>query len=765
MPVIFRVANALGDVGHLSLAAVASNLLLLWALSRVVSPDVASFCAFAAVALVIDFSFHLTFFLAVLSVDVKRMELKDSLDRANKMQQRTGSSPERKSSLWLYLSSLRPLPFSTRIAGSAAIVGFVSILNWHFFDWESQKRMLKQVVGLIPQDRNAGTNHAQMSVHDSIGQTRTPAAWLRMQDYHTAKEVISVVRPDSYSLLVRVFDPLMIVLSGTDRTGAVAERHTWLQRTQDLLGEHLSTFVSVLIFSVVFVVLLLRYMLYNDLPVVEDLADTEDSYLTVRDLPKPHELDIISLTACGKGQMVSVGLDRSTCIWSFDGHGLNFSHYKLPTPEKDPILWPIITSAVDDTGSLFALYCLNGNVAVWSITQRQFIFFTQLDIKEQPLLFSFKQLYAEVPASLRLLIVTTDGLLTELDFQLRHHHNARLCSSPLASVAVFESSRKDSLRLITVSRNGCIHLASRPDADWISEAIYPLNSSASPDPRNARPRNIASATALNVLAIRRPCELSLVILQPLAVIHTFQIGQAKPGSLRVLHSPRRRCPGCGGLAVYSFSAAYTESETGNCIVHTFAAADGPNSALCLQSGSQGDGKACGGFASATESLHWVENAGVWEACQAPAIIGIRKRLQIPASTTGVTSSALSENGTASFLPTLRSRKRRTKNLTQAQAHSNDDWEAYTLSTSGDFYTTPLQAPATQADELDPLFVACAGPICKLGARSVAVGFGNGVKVIALGHERFGQGGDGVDEASPGYIGSVSRRGKQNRRTL
>jgi len=58
MQTVHRIANALGNVGHLSLAAAGQNLFILWVLSRIVSPGVAAFCAFAAVALVFDFVFH-----------------------------------------------------------------------------------------------------------------------------------------------------------------------------------------------------------------------------------------------------------------------------------------------------------------------------------------------------------------------------------------------------------------------------------------------------------------------------------------------------------------------------------------------------------------------------------------------------------------------------------------------------------------------------------------------------------------------------------
>ena len=76
-----RISSALGDVGFLSSVAVVTDLGILGLLAQFSFPAVREFCLFAAVALVMDFILHLTFFLAALSVDVRRLELQDSIDR------------------------------------------------------------------------------------------------------------------------------------------------------------------------------------------------------------------------------------------------------------------------------------------------------------------------------------------------------------------------------------------------------------------------------------------------------------------------------------------------------------------------------------------------------------------------------------------------------------------------------------------------------------------------------------------------------------
>ena len=118
----FRIATAVGEVGFLSTVAVVTDIILLIVIGRFSVPAVTQFCWFAGIALLVDIILHFTYFLAVLSVDLRRLELQDFLDKANL------SNPESK---WDRPSSSPPraglqklttrVPVSTRIAGSAIV--------------------------------------------------------------------------------------------------------------------------------------------------------------------------------------------------------------------------------------------------------------------------------------------------------------------------------------------------------------------------------------------------------------------------------------------------------------------------------------------------------------------------------------------------------------------------------------------------------------------------------------------------------------------
>lgn len=121
-PTTIRIATALGEVGFLSMVAVATDLAILCVIGHFSVPAVREFCTFAGVALIMDFVLHSTYFLAVLSVDVRRLELQDSLDRMTLSENDHPRSPdsEQRSSLTEFLMK-GAIPVSTRIAGSAIV--------------------------------------------------------------------------------------------------------------------------------------------------------------------------------------------------------------------------------------------------------------------------------------------------------------------------------------------------------------------------------------------------------------------------------------------------------------------------------------------------------------------------------------------------------------------------------------------------------------------------------------------------------------------
>lgn len=143
----FRIANALGDIGPISVAAAAQNLLILFLLSTFVSPGVAAFCAFAAIATLFDAFFLLTFFVAVLNVDIRRLELQDAISTRH-TQPRHGRRPSPAHHTWFDALVQGRLPFSTRLAGTLVTTAFILSLNFHFFEHREKATSLRRILGI-----------------------------------------------------------------------------------------------------------------------------------------------------------------------------------------------------------------------------------------------------------------------------------------------------------------------------------------------------------------------------------------------------------------------------------------------------------------------------------------------------------------------------------------------------------------------------------------------------------------------------------------
>ncbi|KAF2182242.1 hypothetical protein K469DRAFT_691469 [Zopfia rhizophila CBS 207.26] len=753
MPPVQRIGNAIGEVGHLSLAMAGQNLILIYLCSRVVTPWVADFCAFAAATLVFDFVFHLTFFLAVLSVDVQRLELQDSLERVNLNQTSGNARPQP----WLEALRQGTLPFSTRFAGSAAIVSLILALNWHFFDCDSRPFSLRRLLALARQEKNKSNS---LWAPPPINQARTPADWLRIQDHNTAKELIGFVKMNSHSFIARVYDPILIVLNGADGRDATQKSESLLNFLRHLAHEHAFPAALIVVFLIAGITLLMNYLLWNGVPEDDEDGADDEILFCVKTLPNSQTLDIVRLTSCPKGHLVSTSLDRSTSIW-MHSQGRTYANITLQTAGMKPKLWPIVASAVDDAGTLLALCTDTGQIAFWSFSSQRFLQISPIELRGQvPILFSFTSIHTGEHERLSIIIVTSDGYLIEVEARTGIHRTEHICLSSILSATLFTCAKGDA-SVVYASKTGEVHiLVLREENHWTSEVAAGLDPGPPPDSKSSKIKCVYAVSSLGLIFALRSGEVDLINFQSRGLICTLQIGQAKPNSFRVMHSARRLCP-CGAPAIHSLSLAYTEQDTSHMIMQTFTLDESPSSQICLGKPSENEtptSQNCRGLDHATESVHCVDPAGVWERTNVQSIIGIRKR---PGTSTPSSSASGVDNSYFTSSPStagtaLKSRAREGKTISlfasldsalgrHAEPNSpgdSDNWEAWTLSSSGEFRSRPLISDIKEDDEVEPLalsdqlFVTSPGPITRLGNRSVAVGFGNTVKIITLGKDLF-----------------------------
>jgi hypothetical protein len=723
-------------------------LFVLWMLSKVAS-GVAAFCVFAAIALVFDFVLHLTFFLAVLSVDVRRMELQDSLDRVNIHGTKKPSVVNPARQYWLDALLQGRLPFSTRIAGSAISICFILGLNMHFYD--SGSTIWSFVQSLISMFHSHALNQATPFAAPPINQARTPGAWLRIQDYRYAQEVLRFVKPNATGIIARVYDPLTIVLRDSERSGIPSRPNSSLFHIfWDLVRRHLYPFLLAVIFSVATVTLLMQYMLWNELPEEEpDAIPVPPSILSLATLPKAHRLDVIRLTACGKGHLVSISLDRLVSISVFDSHTHHYSLSVFLPAAMTPPLWPIVATAIDDNGTRVALCSSNGTVVFWNIPERRLSHFINIDFNEQqPCTFSLIPIEKSESESLSLVVVTPDGVAVEVDvLHPNTMHTFQLSQEKLVTATTLRL--QGVTKVIGLTRSGRVRLAENHSGEWALTPLERLDPRLAPSGNEGKIKSIAVAPSLCIFAAVRLRVVDLVDIKTGTLIHTFPALLIKGHSLRILSTPRRECAACHSPAVHSISLVYTDFESQSCLLRTYAMSDDHNDLMCLAPTTAGKAPACKGLDDAEESVHTVDSPGSWEVTGMQSIIGIRMHTSLD-DTLSSTESTTSGTDTGHFSSNeVKNRSHAGRQMSSLRPQTSDihnsvndgEWETWTLSSSGEFHILPLQSPAADRSQSigeDDLFVASVGPIVRLGSRSVAVGFGNRVKLLMVGNERFDQ---------------------------
>jgi hypothetical protein len=771
LPTIHRVATALGEVTHLSLATATQMLLILWILSKVAS-GVSAFCTFAAIALVFDFFFHLTFFLAVVSVDVRRMELSDSLDRVDVAKKRRQAvskpPPERQfflNALLLGRGSLTSRIATSRIAGIVTSICFILGLNVHFF--ESGNPIWSFLHSLQSMFHSHPLQQTIPFIAPPINQARTPAGWLRVQDYRYAKEVLQFVKPNVHHIVARVYDPLIVVLHHSNRVATPSTDTSLFAAWWDTIRKHIYPFILTLIFSVAVVTFLMQYMLWNELPEEESESNpTKRSTLALDTLPQAHRLDLIKLTACARGHIISISLDRLISISLFDPYTHKYSLSVLTTVAMTPPLWPIVSTALDENGSWAAFCTHDGNVAFWNLHERRLSHFVRINLEDQqPCAFSFISVDTTDGERPSLIIVSYDAMVTEIDVVgSKIIQSFRISQEKLVLATVSRS--KDGISILALTRSGRIRIATSNTGDWALTAVERLDNRLAPGSKEGKIKSIISIPSLSIFAAVRLRVVNLVDIKTKTLIHTFPAVLIKGNSLRVLSSPRRECRTCHSTAVHSISLAYIDFETQNCVIRTYTLSSNYNDLMCLTPTIPGMASSCPGISSAKEQTYSIDEPGSWETTNAQAVIGVRIRPSIigtPTSTISSSSGFDSASLTTQPGQGFKHRSRGTLSTSILDAPrvdkdaNIDEWEVWTMSSSGEFHTEPL--PTSQNE----LFVADVGPIVPLGNRSVALGFGNKVRVVMVGNERFET--DSNEFQDLAHIGGSRRRKTASKRII
>lgn len=710
-----RIANALGDVGPLSVATAGQNLIILWLLSRVVSVGVAAFCAFAAIATLFDSFFLLTFFVAVLNVDVRRLELQDSLTRAHQTRNKRRHSPRKRT--WIDALMSGRLPFSTRMAGSVVTTTFILSLNYHFFEHQEKALSLRHILGLVT-TRQPSLGDSETFGAPPMNISLTPGEWMRMQDFDTAREVMRLVKPGAHKFIIRVFSPLIVVLSGADRTGVPKGLNAWTDAFRGFALHHFYPFAVVVVFVVTFVAVLMSFLLYNDSSEAFDTSDDSiDQAVTVRDVQLPHRLDIIRAAACEQGHLVTVSLDRSIALSLYERTQGAYNTTLLPSDLLAKLHWPIRQVAIDNSGDWIALQCADDRIMLYNRSTHSFEATPLLYPDDNPsIIFGFTQLPSpENPETLEtsethFIALTSGGRLVASCLSTGKETAAIISHVPLLGAAVVDTGGKDG-RLMFVTDEATIICSVYDGSSWVETNSKRL-AIAADSRRLTGAIKVQQFDALgkDLTVVGLDDAVLFINSQTLDTINTIdtRLGGATFSAMAL--GPQAQCPACGAVAVRSIGLVSDKCRTNTSIIKQLVANGKDDGVLCIRSNTA----QCQSFANATVTQKSLAEAGTWLPTQSRSILGLRKKQTLKEVANGHASGGLA-------------RRRRHMHLDTQADESQEEWEAYMFCLESDLET--IDVPSDTAGESASLYVTNPGPIVPLDSQSVAVAFGNSVKVI------------------------------------
>ncbi|CAK7202329.1 hypothetical protein SEUCBS139899_005051 [Sporothrix eucalyptigena] len=819
-----RIGTAFGRTTHIAFASVMEHLLLLWGISKLVTPSLLDFCAFLAIAIIFDFFYLSTFFLSVLSVEVRRSELSEFIEKSSstwRSQQPSGPSsiyPPPNSSQqnasrqsWIAAVLQGRIDVSTRIAGTIIMIGFVIIAQWHFFENESISRTLGRLftpgMGSANNLTVWGGASAQLQ---ELHQARSPTSWLRLQDHETAQEVINVIKPLAHSYIARVYEPLVLVVKGSDRMPSVTER-PFLPAVYDFVRHQSKPFLVTILVLTAAMRIFVNYLLWDEISEQDaDLGTPNEPLLSVKTMDQGHALDVALLAASSDGLVVSVGLDRWIRVWNVPFGGMSYLLTSHDAPSEVP--FPVLALTIDDDSTWLAVLS-SFKVMLWNLESKEWGPSIAVDLcgqKPEAFLFTSNQ---KTPLGRSLVVVRRNGTLVELWPDTEESLDSPICKSPLiCAVSLHQlhspaTTSTGSLAIITASRNGCIHRVMPVGDGWVSEEIKEQTQN------EEHVHSIVALPLFSAYLVARPHSVDLVDLSTSEILHTFEAHTPiKPRSLRHLCAARRQTQR-GSLELSYFSLIYISAETGNCVIQTYLPEDEDGSILFSPDDRPvvppaGSGSSCM-WHEARLIVKEVPNPGLWEALPNGSIIGVRQTVVVSlehnAGASGI--EAALGNGTSS----LRRRGLNVlANMAQSSAagatntpngspaksstlrkplytNSRGNWEAWSIcsvidSASGSAEKGSVTSNGTMSSNTTTaskdknyvtrplivdegeLLVTEPGPIVCVGAGTIALGLGAAVKIITMGHERFGSPAEMLEAAAGQIMGtnSIGNRRRKNR---
>ncbi|CCH42682.1 Sterol regulatory element-binding protein cleavage-activating protein [Wickerhamomyces ciferrii] len=769
-----RVSQGLSDVGLTSTLVSLLDLILLILIYPFVSINTQKFLIFASITLIIDHFLHLTFFAAVLSVDIHRLELDELLNnrdsKKNNIYDSLNSTSEN-SKLFKIIKFIKniKLPISTTATGTIVIILFLIITNIRWTDnniWSN----------LLP------TSHSQNSINnDPLNLIKNDDVLINFIDKKSlSSEIINLSyknnEKDLSKVLIKIYEP-KIISHGPTR---VENFDFTLNTTYKFDLYYVLEFLTSLAFILSIILLILK-IFQIDNPISENLNDPNSKEISKlkqhsfnsKILTGGHFLDIIKIETSRSPFIVSIGLDHKLLVWSP-------ASQPMPVPSQLPInssIWPIThvtyndldleikINELENTKPLEAFFRIK---TIPAFLQRKLNLNSKIQNTSAPSSRrnSMRSIAspALIPSGLsftntagahtdlkELVIILKDGRVARLSCEDGSLTFEKLTNSKLVSSAKLITPRVND-RLVSFTEDGKVLLSTAVNNKWKTRIVhideYKFNNPeafSTPPPQPLPPNDlrnseidkekltkefskseIAIVPFVGFIVRTHGIFAEIIDVQTGILMKRFKIQNLKKDSLHVFHDQPTHCRFCGSVSITSFTIVYT-TEKNSVIMHTFNVDHKAKTSICLRVERDPREIRCVGFDQVTEHKHELKNVEGWSCTDKNQIVGIRRKTEDEVKKSLEKSEKIS---------TLRRRKNLNKNFNQNFDQNaprlHDLWEGWSMAADGkvDYYEIPDEGSS------GGLLVNSIGQINSFGHKSIVVAFGNIMRVLYLGNDNL-----------------------------
>ncbi len=277
------------------------------------------------------------------------------------------------------------------------------------------------------------------------------------------------------------------------------------------------------------------------------------------------------------------------------------------------------------------------------------------------------------------------------------------------------------MKALVVSDKGRVFIASRPVSCAWQYMSLPLNELGDTTLHQVVPLSPMPSFLVGAIAA-----VYLISAEDGSVQHTFSTEPMISRSIRCIYTCARQVARENGAGLTSLNIGYS-TRNRESVLTGYNPAPGAE-AICVSAPLASAGGEWCTWEEAVETKKRVENPGVWDMVQSGSIVGIR-RISVPDDGT---RPGLRHRGTGKISVPATTFKR---------------WQVWTTLASDRVDLDEIRPLLMDGDDMASLVIPELGPKAKVGLKSVAVAFGNVIKVVTTGgQERYDSDGEASSES-------------------